>query len=490
MLANLWDYEPFLIPQLLIIGLSKILMPYIFRFNENLSKFALYIANILFLFTTLGIAYHYLQGVRINYTLCAFHGFKIQFYYEALGVLFLILLSGLWPVALIYTHSYLEHNHMEGKDKFISYINITMLLACCVALSSNLLTMFIFYELVTLSTLPLVAFGGTEHAKRSVQKYFLILSGASITLMLPAILIIKHLAGTDSFIPGGILPDMEINHIRVLLLMFLFGCAKAALIPMHGWLPAAMVASYPVSALLHAVAVVKIGLFTLFKTLVYIFGLDYLHKNLGGDNLFILIPAATLLIASIFAIRQETLKKMLAYSTISQLGYAVLPAMIFTKEGIIAGVMQMFAHSFAKIVLFFTAGNIYVCTDRTKIKNFRGTAYLLPKSFACFSIASLSLIGIPPLSGFISKYYILSAASSGIINFIAIISIILGTILSANYLFRVMHSGYLPVRPGNYDEMLAREENGMLVACLICVSLVIIFPVLHKLIIDLAEFIY
>ncbi len=489
MFLDLWEYKPLLIPQILIIGIITIITPLILKNNKIISKFVIYTANILFIATALSIAYLYFQGVKLNYTLCEFYGFKIQFYFEALGILFLLLLAVLWPIALIYTYSYLDHQIARNQEKFVCYINITMVLACCVSLASNLITLFIFYELVTLSTLPLVAFGGTEHAKRSVQKYFLILSGSSVTLMLPAILIIKNIAGTDSFTPGGIMPELSSLQISMLLLMFLFGCAKAALIPMHGWLPAAMVASYPVSALLHAVAVVKIGLFTIFKTLIYIFGLKYLHSHLGGDNLFILIPAITLVVASVLAIKQETLKKMLAYSTISQLGYAVLPAMIFTKEGIAAGIMQMFAHSFAKIVLFFTAGNIYICTDRTKIKNFRGTGYLIPKSFACFSVASLSLIGIPPLGGFISKYYILFAASSGIINFIAIISIIIGTILSANYLFRVMHSGYLPLSKHNDNRLLAAEENGMLVSCFICVLLVIIFPMLHKLVMEFTELI-
>ena len=312
---------------------------------------------------------------------------------------------------------------------------------------------------------------------------------------MPAIIIINHYCGTNDFAPKGIIEGKidNIFIINLLLILCIYGCAKASLFPFHSWLPIAMVASYPVSALLHAVAVVKVGLFAIYKIMIYIFGLEFLHGLFIENNWIIYIAIFTIIYSSALALKQETIKKMLAYSTISQLGFALMGMFIFSSKALIAAIMHMLTHSFSKITLFYSAGNIYTLTRRNKTEEMRGVGYITPKSFLFFTVASLSLIGIPPFAGFVSKYYIMhAAAAERPVNYIVIITVIISSLLTAIYLFRVIYLGYY--KTGEEENTLKESNNklplGMLFATSICAVFSVGFVVFNRAIMQFIELIY
>ncbi|MDX1696747.1 MAG: proton-conducting transporter membrane subunit, partial [Thiohalobacterales bacterium] len=275
-----------------------------------------------------------------------------------------------------------------------------------IAFAGNLFTLFIFYELLTLSTYPLVTHSGNLAARRSGRIYLAYLLGSSVTLMLIAIIWTWSLAGTLDFRPGGILDGVATPYSAgILLVLFIFGTGKAAVMPIHRWLPAAMIAPTPVSALLHAVAVVKAGVFTILKVAVYIFGIDFLAE-IPATRWLMYVAAATILLAAFMALRQDNLKLRLAWSTISHLSYIVLGTLLAIPAGIVGSGMHIAMHAFAKITLFFCAGAILVTTHKTRISEMGGLGRRMPVTMAAFFIASLSIIGLPPMGGFWSKWFL------------------------------------------------------------------------------------
>jgi multicomponent Na+:H+ antiporter subunit D len=298
-----------------------------------------------------------LDGEEVEVTLVRdiFPGLSLALHTEPLSILFALLASGLWIVTSVYSIGYMRGNHEKNQTRFYVCFAIALSGAMGVAFSANLLTLFIFYEVLTLSTYPLVVHKGDDNARKGGRVYLGILLFTSIVLFLPAIIWTYALAGTLDFRPGGILDGRLDGYAATLLLfMFVLGVGKAAVMPVHRWLPAAMVAPTPVSALLHAVAVVKAGVFTLIKVIVYIFGLDYLVL-VPNEAWAIYLAGFTVIAASIAALRQTNIKRMLAYSTISQLSYIVLAAVVLTPLSEIGAAIHMVTHAFGKITLFFTA---------------------------------------------------------------------------------------------------------------------------------------
>jgi multicomponent Na+:H+ antiporter subunit D len=274
-----------------------------------------------------------------------------------------------------------------------------------------MLTLFLFYEVLTISTYPLVTHSGSEEAKRAGRTYLGILLCTSIGLQLFAIGLTWVEAGTLDFRDGGILAGkVSDGMVAVLMTLYLFGIGKAAVMPFHRWLPAAMVAPTPVSALLHAVAVVKAGVFSVLKVVIYIFGLDLLTST-GASLWLAYVAGATILIASLVAMSKDNLKLRLAYSTVSQLSYVVLGAMLATGTGVVGGAMHIAMHAFGKITLFFCAGAILVAAHKTEISEMRGLGRRMPFTFAAFFVASLSIIGLPPMGGTWSKWELALAAA-------------------------------------------------------------------------------
>jgi multicomponent Na+:H+ antiporter subunit D len=360
-------------------------------------------------------------------------GLALGFAIEPLGMIFALVASGLWVLTSIYGIGYMRGAQEKHQTRFFACFSIAIFAALGVAFAENMFTLFIFYEVLSLSTYPLVAHKGSEQAKRGARIYLGLLLGTSIGLLLPAMLITWWLTGTLAFQPGGILQDNVSRSVgAILLILYMFGIGKAALMPFHRWLPSAMVAPTPVSALLHAVAVVKAGVFTVLKVSVYLFGLEYL-QSLWSADLVMWVAAFTLLAASIVALQKTNLKARLAYSTVSQLSYIVLGAMLANELAVTGGGLHIVMHAFGKITLFFCAGAIYVAAHKTEISQMDGLGRKMPITMFAFLLGALSVIGAPPLGGFWSKWNLLLGAVDAQQQ-IMIVVFLLSTLLNIAYL--------------------------------------------------------
>ena len=373
---------------------------------------------------------------------------SIAFRVEPLGMLFAALASGLWIINSVYSIGYMRANREKHQTRFYTCFALALGATMGVAFAGNLFTLFLFYELLTLSTYPLVAHKGDKDTVRSARVYLGILLSTSIGLFLPAIVWTYHVAGSGDFTEGGILSgNLAGADVGLLLALFVFGVGKAAVMPVHRWLPAAMVAPTPVSALLHAVAVVKAGVFTITKIIVYIFGVDFLFST-PTSGWLVYAASFTIIAASLVALRQQNLKRLLAYSTVAQLSYVVMAAAVLKPLAEVGAAIHVVAHAFGKITLFFAAGAIYTAAKKTELPELRGIGRRMPWTMGAFTVGALSMIGVPPTAGFVSKWYIL-AGSFEADNLLAIFTIIASTALNAAY--------FLPII---FMAWFGREEAG------------------------------
>ncbi|WP_299595300.1 proton-conducting transporter membrane subunit [uncultured Microbulbifer sp.] len=334
-------------------------------------------------------------------------GLALAFRVEPLGLMFALVASFLWIITTLYAIGYMRGHGEQNQTRFYSLFAVSIGAVMGIAFAENLFTLFIFYELLTLCTYPLVTHAGTDKARQGGRTYLGILLGTSVGFFLLAIIATWLLAGTLSFKQGGIFsPGTSVALLSVLLGLFVFGVGKAAIMPFHRWLPAAMVAPTPVSALLHAVAVVKAGVFVLLKICLLIFGIDTL-KSIPATEWLLYLAGVSILFASIIALRQQNLKKRLAYSTVSQLGYITLGALLATSAGMTGSALHIVMHAFGKITLFFCAGAILVAAHKTEVNELRGLGRQMPVTMTAFFVASLCIIGIPPTGGTWSKWYLM-----------------------------------------------------------------------------------
>jgi len=377
--------------------------------NPNLREAVTLVTSVLLFLLLIPLTMDVLAGGRPNIVFAEpFPGITIEFTLEPLGMIFSLIAGFLWPITSIYAIGYMRGHHEENQTRFYMFFALAIAVTQGVAFSGNLFTLFVFYELLTLSTFSLVTHAGTDAARKAGRVYLGILIGTSIAFLLLALIWTWFLAGTLEFTPGGILEDTASKAmLSVLLVLFFFGVGKAAIMPFHRWLPAAMVAPTPVSALLHAVAVVKAGVFTLLKVSLYIFGPD-LILDLPITELLSYMVAASILLASLVATTKDNLKARLAYSTVSQLGYISLGALL-GLTGVVGGAMHIVMHAFGKITLFFGAGAILVAAHKTEISQLNGLGRRMPLTFAAFTIGVLSIIGLPPFGGMWSKWYLVQA---------------------------------------------------------------------------------
>lgn len=370
-----------------------------------------------------------------------FPGVELAFNVEPLGLLFAIIASGLWILTHIYGVGYMRGNDEKHHARFFACFAVAIAAVMGIAFSANMFTLFLFYEVLTISTYPLVAHKGTPEAIKGARTYLTILIGTSIALQLTAIIWTFTLAGTLDFRIGGILEgNVEGFMVPLLLGLYAFGIGKAALMPFHRWLPAAMVAPTPVSALLHAVAVVKAGVFTMLKVGIYIFGIDFLAET-GASEWLMWLAAYTILAASVVAMTKDNLKARLAYSTVSQLSYITLGMALATQMGAIGGGMHIAMHAMGKITLFMCAGSIYVAYHKTEISQMTGLGRIMPITFLSFLIGALSIIGLPPLGGSWSKYLLMvGSADAGHQIIIAVLMV--SSLLNVAYLLPVVARGF------------------------------------------------
>ena len=410
--------------------------------NINLREAGTLFSSVCLIFIVYSILQRVLNGEEPQLHLLEFlPGLAIHFKIEPLGMLFACIASFLWLINSIYSIGYMRGNKEKHQTRFYICFAIAIASTIGIAFSANLITLFIFYEVLTLSTYPLVTHKGSEDAMRAGRVYLGILLSTSICFFLPAIIWTNVLAGTTEFTNGGIL-NSDIGHgvILILLMLFAYGIGKAALMPMHRWLPAAMVAPTPVSALLHAVAVVKAGVFSIVKVVTYIFSPALLAEVIEV-NVLLYLSGMTIIVASIIALQADNLKRRLAYSTISQLSYVILATALLVPISIMGAALHILAHAFGKITLFFAAGSIYTATHKTAVSELDGIGKAMPWTMGAFAIASLSMIGVPPTAGFLSKWYILQGAFA-VESYFAITVIVISTLLNAGYFLPIIYAAF------------------------------------------------
>ncbi len=359
----------------------------------------------------------------------------VTFVIEPWGTLFALLACFLWPLTTVYSYGYLKTTKATHSGRFHACFALAIFAVLGIAFSGNLITLFIFYEMLTLVTYPLVTHNQTPEAIRAGRIYLAYLLGTSFTLFLGAIIYTAQAAGTFSFLPSGTL-EGNISHFSagILLFAYAYGIGKSALMPLHRWLPEAMVAPAPVSALLHAVAVVKGGVFTFIKIAVYIFGTEFLFQLVATYWLGI-ICAITVILASIQALRTMHIKTLLAYSTISQLATIMMLATVATAPALQAAAIQLVSHALGKITLFFVAGALYATAHIETISQCKNLARRMPYSFAALVIGAMMMVGLPPMFGFLSKWMMLSSSLDGM-NIVVCVTLLISTLLNAFYFSR------------------------------------------------------
>lgn len=431
-----------LLPLILLVPLAAAVLIRLTDKHENLREAVTLIAGL----SVFGLLLQLVPPVMRDETPAFFMtellpGLSLKLVLEPLGLLFALIAGFLWIVTSVYAIGYMRGHKEKNQTRFYIFFAIAISFALGVAFSGNLLTLFVFYEMLTLSTYPLVTHKGDENAKKGGRVYLSILIGTSIAFFLPALIWTWHLSGTLDFQSGGILAGTASPTVLgILLLLFFFGVGKAALMPFHRWLPAAMVAPTPVSALLHAVAVVKAGVFTLMKIAVYIFGTDLLF-SLEARDFLLYVAAASILLSSLVAMTKDNMKARLAYSTISQLGYITLGALLATSAGILGGSMHIAMHAFGKITLFFCAGAIMVAAHKTEISEMRGLGRIMPFTMGAFLVGTLSIIGLPPAGGTWSKWYLILGALDAKMQILAVV-LMVSSLLNIVYLLPIPVRGF------------------------------------------------
>ncbi|MBB4482845.1 monovalent cation/H+ antiporter subunit D family protein [Rhizobium etli] len=369
-------------------------------------------------------------------------GIDFAFRVDALGMVFATVSSLLWIVAAIYSIGYMRHLNEHAQTRFFACFASSLAAAAGGAFAANLFTLVIFYEVLSLVTYPLVYHHEDEQGWTGSRKYLIYLMGASKSVLLAALALTYHIAGSLDFVTGGLLAGADASPLLLTVVYFcyLFGFAKAAVMPMHAWLPAAMVAPTPVSALLHAVAVVKMGVFCVLRVVFHVFGVELVGKfGLGIATAYLV--SFTILMASVYALTRDDLKARLAYSTVSQLSYIVLGAVLLSPVAMVGGIIHIAAHAFSKITLFFCAGSIYCASGKRNISDMAGIGRRLPWTMGAFFVGSLGMIGVPPTAGFVSKWYLArGSVEAGEIAFLIVL--LISSVLNAAYFLPVSYLAF------------------------------------------------
>lgn len=389
-------------------------------------------------------------GTTLHYTLFQLlPGLSFSLRADALSMIFAVTASFLWMVAVFYSAGYMRTLNEHAQTRFNACFALAIFGAIGCAFADNLLTLYLFYEIVSITTYPLVAHHQDEEGYEGAKKYLVYLTTTAKGLILPSMVLIYILSGTLDFATNahtGILPANVHNGLIIgLYVCCILGFAKNGVMPLHNWLPSAMVAPTPVSALLHAVAVVKVGVFSTVRVMLYIFGVDLMNRlHLGLPTAYFV--SITILVGSAIALSKDNLKARLAYSTVSQLSYIILGVALLTPTGVVGGLFHIAAHAFSKITLFFCAGAIYVTTHKKNISEMHGLGRAMPWTFGAFGIAALGMIGVPPVGGFVSKLYLLvGALDAGSIGILVVL--VASSLLNAAYFVPVVYHAFFSPAP-------------------------------------------
>lgn len=467
---------------LLVLAVSAIAALLILLAGEkrrNLREGWTLIASLVKFFIVVSMIPAVLKGKVIEWTLIElFPGVSLQFRVDAFGLFFATLASCLWIATSAYSIGYMRGLQSHAQTRFFFCFALALHGALGIAFSGNLLTLFIFYEILTVSTFPLVAHKETGEAISGGRKYLAyLLSGA--TLVIFSMGITYSLTGTLDFKDGGFLQGHgSENLLRLLFATFILGFGtKAALMPIHEWLPTAMVAPTPVSALLHAVAVVKAGVFCVLRVILYVFGPDLL-SGLDLGIILAYFASFTILFSGMFALAQDNLKRRLAFSTINNLAIIILGASLLSPSAITGGIFHIAAHGFMKITLFFVAGAIYVKTHKEKVSELDGIGKSMPVTMASFAVAALGIAGIPPMVGFITKWY-LCVGSLEAQQILFLFVLLASALLDIAYFAPIIYHSFFKKPPEKNHSGLNEASLWMVIpiaACAVFSILLGIFP--------------
>ncbi len=380
---------------------------------------------------------------------------------DGIGRVFAGLVALLWPMTSLYALDYMRGDGHENT--FFSFFMMSYGVTLGIAMSANLLTLYIFYEMLSLSTLPLVLHGGSAKSVTAGLKYlYYSLGGAAFAFI--GLVYLVYFGGTTDFIPGGLFRGVALERTSQLrlgyLLCFLGFSVKAAVFPVHGWLPTASVAPTPVTALLHAVAVVKSGVFAIIRVTYFSFGAQVIRGSYA-QNIPLALTAFTIVFGCSMALKEKHLKRRLAYSTVSNLSYILFGALLLSNQGLAAGLMHLVFHALMKITLFLAAGIYNIRAQAHDIGELRGINARWPLLGALFTLGSLAMTGIPPLIGFVSKWALAQAAvlSGGVLPILGVAALLISALLTGGYLMVPSVLMYTGKRPENMPEPLPVEPG-------------------------------
>lgn len=398
-----------------------------------------------------------------------FPGVGLSLRADQFGVFFAIIASGLWIFTSFYSIGYMRGEGSHKQTRYFASFAVCLSATIGIAFSANLLTFVVFYEILTIATYPLVIHEENEEAIRAGRKYLLYTLTAGL-FMIAATAWTYQIAGTLDFRAGGLFGGNLVSAPQAVMLFFLFlgGVGvKAGLMPIHGWLPTAMAAPTPVSALLHAVAVVKSGVFGVFRVVGFVFG-PALMATFGLNTILIFIAGFTILVASFIALRQDNLKRRLAYSTVGHLSYIVLGAALLSEAGFMGGMLHIAFHATMKITLFFVAGAIAVNLHRKQISQLNGIGRVMPWTMGAFTVGAIGLAGIPPINGFVSKWY-LGMGSVQADNLVPLAILVVSGLLNAAYFFPIVHIAFF--RKGDSGLEGKKEASPFMVVPLVITAI-------------------
>ena len=376
---------------------------------------------------------------------------RLAFRVDDLGLIFALVASGLWILNTLYSIGYMRAHNEPKQTRFYICFAAAIAAAMGASFSSNLFSLFVFYEALTLVTYPLVIHAETDVARAGARRYLSYLLGLSLLFFLPAVFMTAATAGTLEFDPQGLLhvsaqaQGASPAWLALIFVLFLLGIGKAALMPFHGWLPAAMVAPTPVSALLHAVAVVKAGVFTVSRIVFNVFGVELL-ADIGIANVLVVAACVTIVLASMLALAQDNLKRRLAYSTVSQLSYILLGLGLLWPMAQEGGLVHIGMHAVSKITLFFCAGAIMVAAHKKNISELDGIGRRMPITMLAFTIGALSMIGLPPAAVLVSKWRLEGGAALAGFDVVVVI-LTVSSLLNALYYLPIVWRAFLKPTP-------------------------------------------
>jgi len=457
--------------------LASVLILLVGRY-ENIREGVTITAAVAMLGAVLAMLPSVLSGTRITVSLLPMvPGGDFALRVDAFGMVFALTAAVLWLLNSFYAIGYMRAQREHAQTRFYFCFAVAIAAAVGIAFSENLLTLFIFYEILTIITYPLVVHIETPEAMKAGRKYlaYLLIGGV---FLLAALVLTYVLTGTTTFVPGGFLAGSgSAIVLQVLFLLFMVGFVKAAWMPLHGWLPAAMIAPTPVSAFLHAVAVVTAGVFGIVRIAGWVYGMD-LMASLGLGTLLALIASFTIITASLFALTEDNLKLRLAYSTVSQLSYILLGVSMLSVAGMTGAMVHIPIHAFLKITLFFVAGAIIVSTGKEYISEMKGIGRNMPVTALMFAAAAIGICGLPPLSGIISKIYLAVGAVEGGMPVLLLV-LIASAVLNAAYFFPVI-----------YTMMLERPDDEVSLVTVSEPPLIMLIPIILTVAISILIFFY